>query len=154
MYWDTNIMLSIIWYDGPPKSDAFIPWKLVWAHQIMHLVTPTPINYAKSIYKPLCKMITIAVTKIVMPPTFHKEQQKIFSFPPPERFLNKIQACSSAAKQQSQISWIIRNLKSYFKKTFAKKQVKKKMPENGILTCFFDLRFQQPRNELDHIALD
>jgi len=49
-------------------------------------------------------MITIAVTKIVMLPTFHKEQQKIFSFPPPERFLNKIQACSSAAKQQSQIS--------------------------------------------------
>jgi len=42
-------------------------------------------------------MITIAVTKIVMLPTFHKEQQKIFSFPPPERFLNKIQA----AQQQS-----------------------------------------------------
>jgi hypothetical protein len=60
-------------------------------------MTPTPINYTWLIYKPLSKMITIAVTKIVMLPTFHKEQQKIFSSPPPERFLNKIQACRSAA---------------------------------------------------------
>jgi len=68
-------------------------------------------------------MITIAITKIVMLPTYPKKQQKIFS---PLHQKGSLTKFRHAAEQQPQISWIIQTLESYFKKTFVKKQVNKK----------------------------